>query len=81
MVGKLTKAQRDTLRELSANEGRNWCFWARPNSCAALAELGLAETYTPPSVAERPRMLARPFRITPTGRALLSNPSGGGTHD
>lgn len=72
---RLTKAQTDTLRELSRNDGRGLCFWARPASCAALAKLGLAETYTPPSVVERPRMKARPYRITDAGRAALQGRS------
>jgi len=72
---KLTNAQRDTLRELSRIYGRGICFWARPASCAALAKLGLAETYAPPSVIERRRMKARPYRITEAGRAALQGRS------
>lgn len=68
----LTKAQRDTLRELAANEGRNRCYWWRVASCQQLAAMGYAETYTPPSVLERPRIKARPYRITTAGLAALS---------
>lgn len=67
----LTKAQLDTLRELSRIDGKGICYWARAASCARLAKAGLAEQYTPPSVAERKRMKARPYRITPAGRAAL----------
>lgn len=70
--GKLTKAQRDTLRELAGYEGRNRCFWWRVASCKSLEALGLAETYTPPSVAERPRMKSRPYRLTEAARQALS---------
>lgn len=76
-MGKgLTKGQRDTLRELAGFDGQNRCYWWRQASCARLAELGLAEQYTPPSVAERPRLKARPYRITASGRAAL-----GAQHD
>lgn len=73
---KLTKAQTDTLRELAWFGDRQCCYWARAASCARLATLGLAEQYTPPSVAERPRITTRPYRITPAGRAALSAESG-----
>lgn len=73
MKGELTKAQRDTLRELARIDGRGLCYWARPASCARLAERGLAEQYAPPSVVDRKRMKARPYRITPAGRAALSD--------
>lgn len=68
---KLTKLQHDTLRALGRIDGKGLCFWERVGSCAVLAKLGLAETYTPPSVVERPRMKARPYRITEAGRAAL----------
>lgn len=68
---KLTKAQTDTLRELAKFDGQNRCYWWRVASCARLAALGLAETYTPPSVVERPRLQARPYRITEAGRTAL----------
>ncbi|MES3028518.1 MAG: hypothetical protein V4820_11770 [Pseudomonadota bacterium] len=73
---KLTPAQRDTLKELAKFEGQNRCYWWRVASCARLADLGLAEPYTPPSVVERPRLQARPYRITDAGRQALSQASG-----
>ncbi|RAK51619.1 helix-turn-helix domain-containing protein [Phenylobacterium soli] len=75
MSVKLTRAMLGTLRELASFDGNNRCYWFRPVSCAQLAELGLAETYTPPSVAERPRMKKRPYRITAAGRAALKDTS------
>ena len=76
-MAKLTKAQRETLKEMDRYEHRGWVYWFREASCRALAELGLAEQYLPPSVAQRPRMKARPYRITPAGRAALSQPGDG----
>lgn len=76
MAAKLTKAQTDTLRELRTLDGKGICYWAREASCKRLAELGLAEQYTPPSVAERKRMKARPYRITPAGRQALTGEPG-----
>lgn len=69
----LTKALTDTLRELVWFTDHGCCFWARPTSCARLAELGFAEQYTPPSVAERPRITTRPYRITEAGRQALQD--------
>lgn len=77
---KLTKAQLDTLRELSKLDGKNRCYWWRVSSCLRLAALGLAEQYEPPSVTERPRMKARPFRITPAGRSALQALGGSDEH-
>ena len=71
---RLTKAQSLALAVLGQADGRNVCVWIMPKTMASLVVLGLAETYTPPSVAERPRMKARPWRITPAGRAALSTP-------
>jgi hypothetical protein len=70
-MGKLKKRQREALALVGRYEGRNLCFWGMRASMAALADMGLVETYTPPSVAERPRMKKRPYRITEAGRAAL----------
>lgn len=74
---RLTLGQRDTLRELLMFDGKNRCYWARQASCARLAALGLAEQYAPPSVLERSRLRARPYRITPAGRAALQEKNNG----
>lgn len=70
---KLTKAMLDTLRELKSFDGKNRCYWWRQASCARLAALGFAEQYAPPSVLERSRLRARPYRITEAGRTALAN--------
>lgn len=66
----LTRSEIDTLGELSRFQGQNRCYWWRTASCAKLAQRGFAETYTPPSLADR-RMKARPYRITEAGLAAI----------
>lgn len=68
---KLTAHQSRVLGEVRRATDDRRCYWWRPKTMAVLQELGLVESYTPPSVAERPRMKARPWRITPAGRAAL----------
>ncbi len=68
---RLTKALKHTLRELADIEAANSFYWWRQASCARLAELGLAETYTPPSFAGRPMLKQRPYHITEAGRKAL----------
>lgn len=65
----MTKAQLDALREVARCRGP---YWWRLASMRVLEAAGLVETYTPPSVAERPRLKARPYRITDEGRAALA---------
>ncbi|MGR9413115.1 hypothetical protein [Rhizobium leguminosarum] len=61
------------LKELSTYSDRtNRLYWFRQASMRELAVLGYAEQWLPPSVAERPRMKQRPWRITDAGRAALS---------
>ncbi len=77
MAEKMTKVTWDALAELASYEGRNRTYWWREASMLILIENGFAEQYTPPSVAERPRMKKRPYRITPAGRRALDE----ATHD
>lgn len=48
-------------------------YWWREASMKKLEAMGLVEQWLPPSVAERPRMKARPYRITDKGREFLQN--------
>lgn len=72
MAEKLTKAQHDALKSYAWAADRGCIYWGSPKSSVVLASLGMIEKYCPPSVAERKRMKARPYHITPAGRAALS---------
>lgn len=67
----LSEAQLRVLAIYGRIDGRNQLYWGSRKTSAALAALGLVEPYLPPSVAERPRMTARPYRITAAGRRAL----------
>ncbi|EXL10274.1 hypothetical protein BG36_07600 [Aquamicrobium defluvii] len=70
-MAKLTPRLKDALAELQRyTEDRNVIYWWRRASMAKLAEIGLAETYRPASVSRTRKML--PYRITPAGRAALT---------
>jgi hypothetical protein len=67
---KLTKRLQEALAEIGRYEGRNRVYWWRRASMGALAELGLVETYNPPSIEGRGyRNL--PYRITPSSRDTI----------
>lgn len=63
---------KEALTYCARQNRRGLLVWGAPKSMAALAEMGLVEQWTPPSVAERPRMKARPWRITEAGKAALA---------
>lgn len=68
----LTPRLKAALKEVESYERKTGClYWFREKSMAELQKLGLVETWTPKSVAERPQMKQRPWRITEAGRALL----------
>ncbi len=70
-MAKLTPLLKDALAELQRyTEDRNAIYWWRRASMAKLAEMGLVETHRPPSVPESRKVL--PYRITPAGRAALT---------
>lgn len=72
MSGKLlTRAQREALSAYAHAADHACIYWGSPKTSATLSALGLVEKYLPPSVAQRPRMKARPYRITPAGRSAL----------
>lgn len=77
---KLTKAQARVLGIFGRIDGKNRLHWGTPKTSRELAAMGLLEAYLPPSVAERPRMKARPYRITEAGRATLAS-THGASHD
>jgi len=60
------------LRELERHNAKGVCYWFRPKAMERLHSHGLAEQWTPPSVAERPRIKKRPWRITDAGRVFLA---------
>lgn len=67
------------LKEISTYTVRtNRLYWFRQASMRELEALGYVEQWLPPSVAERPRMKQRPWRITDAGRAALDQDKGGG---
>lgn len=78
---KLTKRLQDALRQVGSCDGKNVCFWWLRASMSKLEALGLTEQYMPPSVAERPRLKLRPYRITPAGLALLNAEAKATSHD
>lgn len=67
----LTVRQLEALHEVDEHQAKGLLYWIRPATMRQLADLGLVETWRPPSVAERPRMRARPYRLTTAGRARL----------
>lgn len=71
---RLTEAERGTLHEIARWTARGKQYWWRRASCAKLAEKGLAEPYAPPGVREEAKR--KPYRLTPAGRALLSEGEG-----
>lgn len=71
MSARLTKAQRAALAECAKSNHARILYWWRPRTMESLRALGLVDTWTPPSVAERPRLKRRPWIITPAGREAL----------
>jgi len=70
--GDLTLVERLALNEC-AQTNRNRClYWWRPKTMARLNAKGLVEAWLPQSVAERPRMKRRPWRLTDAGRQYLA---------
>jgi hypothetical protein len=67
----------DALHEVSRYSGTNRLFWWREASMRKLQGLGFVEQWLPPSVAERKRMKARPWRITEAGRLVLADANKG----
>ena len=65
----MTKAEVEALDELARHNAKGLCYWWRPKTMERLRERGLVEQWTPPSVLERPRLKARPWRLTDAGRA------------
>ncbi|KAA0684579.1 hypothetical protein DTW90_36175 [Neorhizobium sp. P12A] len=60
------------LREIASYSGRiGRLYWFRQALMRELAVMGYVEQWLPPSVAERPRMKQRPWRITDAGRVAL----------
>jgi hypothetical protein len=74
---KLTPQLRAALAECAAHNRRDNLYWWRRTSMAKLEAMGLVEVYTPPSVAERPKLKLRPYRITPAGRLALQEKNNG----
>jgi hypothetical protein len=70
-IGRLKERHLKALEECARHNDRGTCYWFREKSMQGLAVLGLAERWTPPSVAERPRMMRRPWLVTRAGRELL----------
>lgn len=68
----------DALDECKRHNDRGLFYWWREKSMTALEGMGLAEKWTPPSVAERPRLSSRPWRLTATGIAILRAKQGEG---
>ena len=74
-MAKLTLRLRDALAELQRyTEDRNVIYWWRRASMAKLAEMGLVETYRPPSLPASRKVL--PYRITDAGRRALQAKGG-----
>lgn len=65
----MSKAEVDALNEVARHNERGVCYWFRAKTMERLQARGLVETWTPPSVAERPRLKQRPWRLTDEGRA------------
>lgn len=62
---------RDALEDCHMYTAQIGPYWWRVASMEKLEALGLAEQYCPPSVAERPRVKARPYRLTNMGIMVL----------
>ncbi|MBX5089396.1 hypothetical protein [Rhizobium lentis] len=68
----MNKRLLSALKEISAYSSKTGrLYWFRQSSMRELEALGYVEQWLPPSVAERPRMKQRPWRITEAGRAAL----------
>ena len=65
--GKLPTNLLSALQDVSRCHGSP--YWWREASMKKLEAMGFVEKYCPPSVAERPRMKARPWRVTSAGLA------------
>ena len=66
---ELSAREVEALKEVSGYRG---LYWYREKTMQRLQAKGLVETWEPPSVAERPRMVARPWRITANGTQALN---------
>lgn len=65
----MTKAEVLALNECARANAIGVCYWHRPRTMERLHLRGLVEKWAPPSVAERPRLRAMPWRLTDEGRA------------
>ena len=66
---RMSKAEIDALKAVARHNEQGVLYWFRPRTMQRLCERGLVETWTPKSVAERPRLKQRPWRLTDEGRA------------
>lgn len=69
---KLTPQLLFALSECESYSKRS-LYWFREASMRKLEAMGMVEQFTPPSVAERPRMKRRPWRIIDAGRQALKD--------
>lgn len=67
----LTPRLFDALLEVGRYDGTGRLYWWRRTSMQQLEALGYVEQWLPNSVAQSPRMKARPYRLSATGRAAL----------
>lgn len=65
----MTKAEITALDECARANAKGILYWFRPRTMARLQRCGFVEKWSPPSVAERPRLKARPWRLTDEGKA------------
>jgi hypothetical protein len=66
---RMKRSDIEALHEVARHNFKGVLYWFRPRTMERLQRLGLVEQWTPPSVAERPRLKARPWRLTDAGRA------------
>jgi hypothetical protein len=68
----MTPREVKALNEVHRHDYARVLYWFRPKTMQLLHARGLVEQWTPPSVRERPRLKARPWRLTEEGRAYLA---------
>lgn len=66
---RMSKAEVAALDECARSNMAGILYWFRPMTMDRLRKRGLVEKWSPPSVLERPRLKARPWRLTDEGRA------------
>lgn len=71
LIAKLSPRLLDALSECQRHNDSGLCYWWRTSSMRLLEERCLVAKWTPNSVAQRPRMKARPWKVTDLGRAVL----------